>query len=298
MRFLSVALLLLFLAFSAETSYGHAQAQKHESLNQTDEKGYRQGYWQITGQISVEGGYKNDQIVEEGNYIDNKREGIWKKYYPTGVLKSEITYFNNYPKGAYKVYYPNGQLEEESIWMYNKNKGSFRRYHENGKIAQEFNFGENGKRNGVQKYYYPNGKPQMTVEVKNGVANGLLVRYNPDGTRQEEQMFVNGEYDPNSLKTYSAPKQLSVKEAFPELPKSEVAAPAPEDKPNLSVFDADGFNTLYNKNLQISQVGQFKNGKLHDGKWYRYDENGLLRKIEIYKEGQFIGYGIIEEDAP
>ena len=33
--------------------------------------------------------------------------------------------------------------------------------------------------------------------------------------------------------------------------------------------------------------GEFKNGKLYNGKLYIYDENGLLEKIEIYKKGKY-----------
>ncbi|MBL4651402.1 MAG: hypothetical protein JKY53_00855 [Flavobacteriales bacterium] len=52
---------------------------------------------------------------------------------------------------------------------------------------------------------------------------------------------------------------------------------------------------MYNKNRQISQKGEFRGGRLVDGKWYRYDENGLLNSIEIYKNGKYIGDAQIED---
>lgn len=32
-----------------------------------------------------------------------------------------------------------------------------------------------------------------------------------------------------------------------------------------------------------------------DGKWFKYDENGILIRIEIYKDGRYIGDGVIDE---
>jgi len=42
------------------------------------------------------------------------------------------------------------------------------------------------------------------------------------------------------------------------------------------------------KPSNISEDGSFKNG-LFTGKKYVYDKNGLLEKIEIYKEGKYAG---------
>ena len=39
--------------------------------------------------------------------------------------------------------------------------------------------------------------------------------------------------------------------------------------------------------------GAFKSGKLWTGKHYIYDENGLLERIDVYKEGAFSGNGVL-----
>jgi predicted Zn-dependent protease len=56
---------------------------------------------------------------------------------------------------------------------------------------------------------------------------------------------------------------------------------------------ATGNYKLYDSNNQIIKEGIFKNFKLIDGKWYRY-KDGVLFKIEKYKDGNFIG----EEPLP
>ena len=39
--------------------------------------------------------------------------------------------------------------------------------------------------------------------------------------------------------------------------------------------------------------GEFKDAKLWTGKHYIYDENGLLERIEVYKDGKYVGNGVL-----
>ena len=56
----------------------------------------------------------------------------------------------------------------------------------------------------------------------------------------------------------------------------------------------NGQNITYNKNKQITKDGLFKDNRLMEGKAYQYDENGLLQRISVYKNGQYIGDAPIE----
>jgi antitoxin component YwqK of YwqJK toxin-antitoxin module len=65
---------------------------------------------------------------------------------------------------------------------------------------------------------------------------------------------------------------------------------AQEKVKKVSFFGGgEGKHTLYNKSRMITQKGTFKYGKLWEGKWFRYDENGFLGCIELYVEGEYIG---------
>lgn len=287
---------LLFAILLTPVTFSMAQAEKAAvfSENEVDDKGWRQGFWQITGEMSRAPGFKKTQIVEEGNYENNKRVGLWKKYFPSGSIRSEITFDNNLPRGPYKVYYPNGKLEESGEWQSNKNIGDFKRYHENGQIAQDFTFNRDGKRNGTQNYFYQNGQLQMRVEVMDGVAHGAYSVFYPNGDVKEEKRMTNGEVEPGSTRIYPSKANQTLVDQIPNLPEAETT-PNKCDKPNLEIFKQTGFNTLYNRNQQMTQVGEFKNGRLWNGKWHRYDENGILKKVEVYKDGRFIGHGIIDD---
>ena len=53
---------------------------------------------------------------------------------------------------------------------------------------------------------------------------------------------------------------------------------------------------LYNINHQIVKDGVFENYRLMDGKYYKYDENGLLTQIMVFKDGKYIGDGVIADN--
>ena len=61
-------------------------------FNKMDPMGQRQGHWIIKGYMVNDKAYPADATVEEGDYKDNRKEGLWKKYWPDGKLKSEIVY--------------------------------------------------------------------------------------------------------------------------------------------------------------------------------------------------------------
>ena len=284
--------LISALSLVAEPSYSNAQNPSIK--NHTDKEGFRQGYWVLSGGISSDDGYGAAQKVEEGEYLDNKRTGTWKKYYPTGVLQSQIDYIENHPYGSYITYYPNSKVEEAGFWAANKNTGDFKRFHENGQLAQEFKFNPKGKRDGVQKYYFSNGELQCSLEIENGVAHGDYFLYYANGEKREKKRITNGEVELGSIQTYALAKPLKNISAAPELSREETT-PQKTDKPNLGIFQDTGFNTLYNRNKQITQVGDFLEGRLWNGKWHKYDENGILNRVEVYRDGRFIGYGIIDD---
>jgi antitoxin component YwqK of YwqJK toxin-antitoxin module len=266
-------------------------------LNQIDERGQRQGYWIINGFMSNDRTYAPDETVEEGVYRDNRREGIWKKYWPGGKLRSQITYSAGRPQGAYTLYYSNGTLEEDGNWTDNRNTGAFRRNHPNGNPQQAFAFNESGKRNGIQRYYHENGKLALEVTLVNGKETGISRRYNELGQLTEEKTFENGSLVPGSIEVHKAApvkKPAAVKDVY----DSTVGKPstAAIDQPNAAdTFRPDGFNTLYNKAGDITQTGEFSKGRLQNGKQYTYNKDGILIRVEIYKNGRFIGNGVIQE---
>jgi antitoxin component YwqK of YwqJK toxin-antitoxin module len=130
--------------------------------NKKDAKGQKQGYWTIKGKERPNSGIKAEGKVEEGKYVNNRKTGLWVKYYRDGKTpKLKGNYQNNRPNGAYTRYYPNGLVKEKGTFSMNKNVDSLKRFHENGKLAYEANLDATGEEEGNIRYYYPNGQVEF-----------------------------------------------------------------------------------------------------------------------------------------
>lgn len=280
-------ILALFFVCSLTNAQSETQS---DTINQIDENNLKQGWWIFY--------YKEDQSKKksEGRYKNSRKQGLWRNYFLSQKLKSEITYANNRPSGFYKVYYENGNVEEEGVWKNNRNIQTFKRYHENGQVSQDFNFNETGKREGKQVYYYENGQVMIEGEWSGGKEAGVIKEYNEDGSLKAEKYFNNGAMDAEKSKIYEK-KDNALEKDIADAPEKVVKAdPTKVETGSKTIkFTGNGPYKLYNKNKQIEKDGVFKNYRLMDGKWYRYNDDGILIKIEIYKNGRYIGDGVIEE---
>ena len=249
-------------------------AQKFEivdgdTINRIDNNNQKQGLWIINNK---ETGKKSD----EGLYKNNKKNGVWKKYYKSGSIKSEITYLNNIPTGYAKFYYENGNVSEEGIWKINKWTGNYKYYFKNGNIAYDWNYNNNGKRTGTQKYYHDNGNLMIEGDWDNGKESGVLKEYYADGSLKAEKNFANGKLDGASVKHY---KKQEKKPIITKQNKSEKS---------VKMFTGSGYYKLKNKYKKVDREGEFLNGRLVDGKRYFYNSKGELIKTSIYKNGKLI----------
>ncbi|PCJ89891.1 MAG: hypothetical protein COA57_00835 [Flavobacteriales bacterium] len=294
---------LLVFCFVTTMSFGLTDGTASgDSINQIDNNNLKQGHWIYTGEMLDKAEYKPKQKVEEGLYVDNRKNGNWKLYFPNENPRAEITFVNNRPDGHYKTYYKDGTLEEEGTFINRKQVGDFKRYHENGNIAQIKHFSHKGKSNGSQQYFHTNGQVELEFTTINGKEDGEMRRFYPDGRLKEEKIFNDGVVDIKSVKKYEYedidPTDVYIQEE--EVPDLSLIVPI-IDKPNLGntkdpVNTCEGTHTLYNKNLQISMIGDMKKCRLKNGKRYVYDENGLLVKIMIFKKFKYVGDAIIEKE--
>ncbi len=275
--------------------FSSTYAQNNDTINKLKE-GVRNGYWIINGDLANDKNYVPVAKVEEGMFNMGRKTGVWTKYFPKGNIKSKINYVNGKAQGDFITYYENGQTEEKGNWKSKVYKGDFVRYYENGKIAQKKSFNEKGKTDGQVIYYYPNGQVELVFESKNGISKGSATRFWPNGDQKEIIKF-NEKGESNSSGTINR-KNPPVKNARLIMEKKEAIiaegelniGPLPSVKGKLL---KDGYHKTYNQNKDILMDGDFNDGKLWTGKHYIYDDNGLLERIDVYKNGKYFGKGAI-----
>ena len=116
MRF-CVINICLYTTFAFSILFG----QSGDTLNRLDDFERRQGYWIIYGKDKQNTTcYKPEQKIEEGSYVNNKKNGVWKEYFCNGNFKNTLTFANGRPDGYAKMFYENGNLKEEGTWKINK----------------------------------------------------------------------------------------------------------------------------------------------------------------------------------
>ena len=299
---------ILIVLLVVISGFTFAQSSK-DSVNVTDAEGKRQGKWVITNKLMKPAlaGYKDDQKVEEGRYLDNKKVGIWVTYYPNGVTKSRITFENGRPFGKAIMFHENGKVAEQGIWKNNRWVGEYKLYYDNGEVQHEFEFNQNGKRDGKQVYYAENGQKIIEGEMKEGKEIGVWNEWYDNGDKRAEMVFNEGTLDSAKTVNYTPKKPVEPKvpvaaEVEKAAPKSSVttvdikAEVANGDrgsgKEPAKKFSGEGYAKLFRPDKQISKDGEFKKYRLITGKSYIYDNNGILERIAVFEGGQYIG------DAP
>lgn len=71
--------------------------------------------------------------MEDGEYVNGKKEGRWVTCYASGAVRSEGEYRNGHKHGPWTLYHKNGSKQSEATFADGKYTGLYTAYHENGK---------------------------------------------------------------------------------------------------------------------------------------------------------------------
>ncbi len=295
-KILLFSLIIFYTVVSFSQKY---KIYNGDTINRVDENNLKQGLW-----IYFNDEYKN-KIVQKGQYVNNKKEGVWQTFYPNGNLKSEITYKNNKQTGPVKIYYEDGTLQETGYWKYNKWVGEYKYYYPNGNLKYHWFFDESGKRTGTQEYFYESGKKQISGQWVEGKETGKITEYYENGNVKKiadfEQGKLNGSvteyYSDGQIKSRSTYKngQMDVSQNYAYEHKNNnenTTKPTDDEKENnqkdYEKFTGTGYYKFVNAQGLIEREGQFDHGIMVEGKRYFYDENGKLLKTAVIKNGRIV----------
>lgn len=105
--------LFIFFSFSAAAQWkDYLLTRKGDTLNRIDLTGKKQGPWVVSvPEIRGERGFE-----EEGFFVNDVKEGIWKKFSPEGVKIAEESYRWGKLNGKQLYYSFNGGLVREEHW--------------------------------------------------------------------------------------------------------------------------------------------------------------------------------------
>jgi len=176
---------IFFIVFLS--TMGFLFAQKNDTINKVDPNGLKQGYW-----IKTDAATKAKKY--EGKFVNDKPEGSFKHYYPTGKLKSITVYKDKGKQAVTKMFYENGQVKAEGKYIDEKKDSIWSFYDDKGKLKSKENYNEN-KKNGLTKTFYVSGKLADESNWVNDTLEGSSKEYFENGVLKLESNYVNGLLD-------------------------------------------------------------------------------------------------------
>jgi antitoxin component YwqK of YwqJK toxin-antitoxin module len=259
--------------------------------NETNVQGEKTGMWVVYGKDNSSNGHCGDCMVEEGEYVNGRKEGYWIKYFPDGVTpRLKANYKDGRPKGDYEKFHNNGVMSEKGTYTEKRQTGDFIVQNDQGIVTQKKTFNANGREDGLSQYFYDDGSIQMEMTKKDGTIQGKAVTYWENGDVKKEIT-----YDASGK-----PGEPLFKDPVnPLTPQAVVAGTGGPSGTSGTIKDGkkynrDGYNKLYNTDEELWMDGEFKTGKLWTGKLYKYDSDGILLKIEIWKKGAYHSDGVLD----
>ncbi len=116
--------------------------------------------------------YADEKIAEKIDYLQGKRQGLYRKWFASGLLSFEAHYQNGKLEGSSKSWWKNGQQRSEANHSQGVVHGVQRQWYQSGQLFEELHI-EHGKEEGMQKSWRENGKVYNNYEAKNGRIFGL-----------------------------------------------------------------------------------------------------------------------------
>ncbi|TVZ55131.1 antitoxin component YwqK of YwqJK toxin-antitoxin module [Lutibacter sp. Hel_I_33_5] len=206
-----------------------------QKVNQFDKNNKRTGVWKKY--------YNNKRLRYVGKFVNGKEVGVFKYYditttsHPTIIKKFSTTS----DSASVKHYTLKGKLRSKGMMIGRNRVGKWIYYFSNGKLFSEENYVE-GKLEGDVKNYFNNEKIAEHCEYKNGVKQGVSKKYSDQGILIEEMNYAEGK--------------------------------------------ANGIAKYFNLKGDLKEEGSYKNGK-RSGKWDFYIGGKKVSKKEAKKQAAF-----------
>jgi len=161
------------------------KAQSPDTINRTDVKGNKQGYWIKR--------YPGGNIQYEGYFLDNQPAGTFKRYYENDTIQSILFYSKNREEADAIFFHRNGFIASTGKYISRKKEGKWSFYSSviEGYLVLEENY-RNNLRQGLSVKYYPDKTVAEEIWYKDNTRHGDWLQYYPGGEILLKANYVNG----------------------------------------------------------------------------------------------------------
>ena len=141
----------------------------------------------------------NGSVAAEYPMVQNRVQGMARKYYPSGALQWECNYTADYPDGVYTEYYEDGALMRTGTVTMGQKNGSFLFYYPDGTPEKELLYA-NDIYQGPFTEYYASGAVARTGTYKDGKLHGLYMKI--DSASRDTSFYIYLEGENQQLATF------------------------------------------------------------------------------------------------
>lgn len=199
------------------------------------------------------------------NQIDKKgyKQGKWKKLYRSGQTYYEGEFKDNYEIGEFLYYYSDGTLKTRNTFSDQGRKCISEGFFESGKLMYKGIY-LNKQKDSIWTYFQERtGKVLMEQRYAKGEKNGMWYIFDDRGDTIESTTYVNDEKNGPWFKIYE----------FGYI------------KGNYKNSHLDGKYENFYFDGKIKESGYYRDGD-RMGEWDFYENNGMITKTEIWREGE------------
>lgn len=130
--------------------------------------------------------------IEEGQYKNAIKEGLWVTWHPNGKKAEEQTFSEGKRNGTRSLWFDNGQMNFQVRYVNNKAHGKWVGWHRNGKQAVEVEYVD-GKEVGPLTAWHETGQLRhQGYYSRSGKKEGAWISWHRNGIKAEETRFVDG----------------------------------------------------------------------------------------------------------
>lgn len=207
------------------------------------------------------------QTPDEINKVDgnNKKQGLWIKYYPNGKVQYKGTFKDDMPIDTMTRYYQNSSIMSVTIYSVESNEVYSHIFDQNGFKVSEGSY-KNQMKEGLWKFYSPTVKDYLVNEeyYSENIRNGISTKYFENKAVAEKINYSYGIKDGEWTQYYEN-GQLSLRSFY------------------INGSLEGKFETWY-PDGKPKYVGYYRDN-YREGKWYMYNEDRSLKYEADYIRG-------------
>ena len=241
----------------------YSKANTIFSIGNQNAKKENIGYWTYY--------YSNGMKKSEGAYGEkNLREGVWKFYAQTGLIKTTENYIGGKIEGAVENFYTNGSIKAHKNFSKSLLEGEQLVYYPTGVRKNSYSY-KADVQGGKEIQYHKNGKTEYELNVTDSKYQGDLAQYYMDGHLEQKATFKDG-------------KRIGKYQEFYDLPENAVKQEGNYEKGIIT-----GTFKSYHQNGAVSETGEYNKEGAKTGVWKSFNEDKILISEQTFNNGKNSG---------